>query len=1087
MPLDPARARHLLKESNLRSLFIEELGWDRYGERIQIPIGVEMFHLEGIAHKRDFAVFRCAPATGGGIPPRSERLKIDRALAKLHFQHIIIYSDEAQTIQVWQWVKREAGKPAACREHTYWRQQTGESLIQKLQHIAFSLAEEEELNHIAVTVRTGAAFDVERVTKRFYERFRAEHAAFLEFIKGIPDEEMQRWYASVMINRLMFNYFIQKKGFLNADHNYLKTKLGECQRVGRDRYYTGFLCPLFFEGFAKKSAERSAAANRLLGQVPYLNGGLFQKHQIEELHGAKIQIGDAAFERIFQFFELYQWHLDERPNRRDDEINPDVLGYIFEKYINQKQMGAYYTKEDITGYIAKNTIVPFLFDAARKDCAVAFKPNGSVWVLLKEDPDRYIYDAMKKGAGLDLPVEIAAGLSDVSMRGSWNKPAPPEFALPTEIWREVVARRGRYEEVQAKMACGQVQSINDLITCNLDIRQFAQDVIENCEGPELLRAFFHAIERVSVLDPTCGSGAFLFAALNVLEPLYEACLDRMQAFLDDMERSGQPHRPEKFSDFRKVLEQAARHPNRKYFILKSIVINNLYGVDIMEEAVEICKLRLFLKLVAQVEQVSQIEPLPDIDFNIRAGNTLVGYATYEDVKRAVGSKFDFEGALERIEEKAQDVERLFGLFRKQQTELGGSVAAEDKQALRRRLAELEEELNWHLAGEYGAKKAGYQGWLATHQPFHWFIDFHAIMSSGGFDAIIGNPPYLEKSKLGGRYAPMGLTTTTCPDIYSWVVERCLALKNSAARLGLIVPVSIASSGAFDPLRDALWARPATLWLAHFANRPGQLFEGAQNRLTIMLHAPSADGSATAFSTRYHRWDAKRRERDDLFGKIQYQYLGNSPRSFHGVFPKVGDPCVVSVLAKMQSTKTVAHYLMKSAEHPVYWVRVPGYFCQFYLEPPSARPEGGGPPRPRGELNSISVANARQRRVLHAILNSTAYYVFFCVHTDGRHINPSDVREHPLDLGMFSPPVLGELDKLSKTLEESLNANVSLRRKTGLLIESYDSGLSKRILDDIDRVLGDQYGFTAEELDFIVNYDIKYRLGRDAEETDGDGE
>jgi hypothetical protein len=63
----------------------------------------------------------------------------------------------------------------------------------------------------------------------------------------------------------------------------------------------------------------------------------------------------------------------------------------------------------------------------------------------------------------------------------------------------------------------------------------------------------------------------------------------------------------------------------------------------------------------------------------------------------------------------------------------------------------------------------------------------------------------------------------------------------------------------------------------------------------------------------------------------------------------------------------------------------------------------------------------------------------------------------------------------------------LRRKTGLLIESYDSGLSKRILDDIDRVLGDQYGFTAEELDFIVNYDIKYRLGRDAEETDGDGE
>jgi hypothetical protein len=60
--------------------------------------------------------------------------------------------------------------------------------------------------------------------------------------------------------------------------------------------------------------------------------------------------------------------------RADNEINPDVLGYIFEKYINQKQMGAYYTKEDITGYITKSTLIPYLFDAAQKKCAIAFHP-----------------------------------------------------------------------------------------------------------------------------------------------------------------------------------------------------------------------------------------------------------------------------------------------------------------------------------------------------------------------------------------------------------------------------------------------------------------------------------------------------------------------------------------------------------------------------------------------------------------------------------------------------------------------------------------------------------------------------------------
>ena len=74
-----------------------------------------------------------------------------------------------------------------------------------------------------------------------------------------------------------------------------------------------------------------------------------------------------------------------------------MLGYIFEKYVNQKQMGAYYTKEDITGYISRNTVIPFLFDAAKKECPVAFGPDGGVWRLLQDDPDRYIYPAVGHG------------------------------------------------------------------------------------------------------------------------------------------------------------------------------------------------------------------------------------------------------------------------------------------------------------------------------------------------------------------------------------------------------------------------------------------------------------------------------------------------------------------------------------------------------------------------------------------------------------------------------------------------------------------------------------------------------------------
>ncbi|RXM14157.1 hypothetical protein EO238_28650, partial [Citrobacter sp. AAK_AS5] len=85
---------------------------------------------------------------------------------------------------------------------------------------------------------------------------------------------------------------------------------------------------------------------------------------------------------------------------------------------------------------------------------------------------------------LSLPPEIAAGLIDVAQRTDWNRPAPAEYALPTETWREVVARRQRYEEVRGKLTAGEVRQVNDLITYNLDLRQFAQDVIAGIEDAD---------------------------------------------------------------------------------------------------------------------------------------------------------------------------------------------------------------------------------------------------------------------------------------------------------------------------------------------------------------------------------------------------------------------------------------------------------------------------------------------------------------------------------------------------------------------------------------------------------------------------
>ena len=1108
--LDRNKVKQHLENFDLRSLFIQELGWDLGGAHTEATVADRTFVLEAIAHKRGLVAYQYVADSDDTFPDHPTRQKIEKAVAKTVREHIIIYASQDKTVQYWQWVKREPGRPDRSRQHIHHRDQPGEALIQKLEQIVFTLDEEGDLTIVDVSGRVRAAFDVEKVTRKFYERFKKEHHAFLGFIEGIGSVSDREWYASLMLNRMMFIYFIQKQGFLDGNPDYLRNRLEHMRaNHGKDRFqtfYRLFLLRLFHQGLGQPETDRSPELAALLGRVPYLNGGLFDVHDLER-DNPEIQIPDRAFEQIFAFFDAYQWHLDDRPLRNDKEINPDVLGYIFEKYINQKQMGAYYTKEDITGYISRNTIIPYLFDRAKKHCPIAFVPAGGVWRLLSDDPDRYFYEAVRHGITYDiykkegleekreLPPKIAAGLSDVSQRAGWNKPAPPKYALPTETWREHVARRQRYEKVRAKLAAGEVTSIKDLITYNLDIEKFAQDVIAGSEGPELVRAFWKALDTVSILDPACGSGAFLFAALNLLEPIYTACLEAMQGFLDDLERSQRKHSPEKMSDFRKVLEQVREHASERYFILKSIMVSNLYGVDIMEEAVEICKLRLFLKLVAQLESYEQIEPLPDIDFNVRAGNTLVGFTTLKEIQDAFVATPDGQRRmlyaedktkLKRIEEDAEIADRAFRRFREMQTEhnMDAGAFAGAKLELRKRLDDLGAELDCYLASEYGVKtgdKKAYAKWCHSHQPFHWFVEFYGIMSKGGFDVIIGNPPYVEYGKVKKSYEILRFCTQRTVNLYAYTAERSEGLLFGKGRIGLIIPVSFVSSDLFEPLRQLFWRTKRPLWLSHFSNRPGQLFSGAQNRLTIVVSGET--GSKIVFSTRYYRWDEKLGERTFLFNTLRYIALGDLTRRFRGLFCKSGSEESVSILEKVDGESTIRRHLSKSGTASVHWVRVPGYFCQFFLKPPMARPENGGRVRVRGEVKTIYAANERLRRVIHALLNSSTYYLFFNAYSDGRHINPTDVYDYPFEFNSFGADVVAELERLSERLQNAMTENTSHWRKSGLLIDSVNSKPCKPIIDEIDLTLAHHYGFTDEELDFIINYDIKYRMGREAGGSD----
>ena len=881
--------------------------------------------------------------------------------------------------------------------------------------------------------------DLERITRRFYDRFKAEHDAMQAALDGVPAGEQRRCYVSATLDRLMLVYFVQQKGFLDGDPHYLRHRLAISRLRAPDRFYRDTLRPLFFEGLAKRPGERSSAAQRLLGAVPYLGGGLFAPHAIEMRYGERIQIADAAFERLFDFFDQYRWHLDERPPCADNTITPGVLGYIFEKYINRKQTGAYYTGEDIAGYIARATIIPFLLDAVRQCCPAAFGAQA-IARLLRAAPDRYIYAAMRHGAELPLPAPIAAGQRDCARRLAWNEPAPPQYGLACEIWREVIARRARYAEIRERLVAGRIGTTSDLISCNLDIARLAQNLIETCDSPDALDAVWQTITRMTILDPTCGSGAFLFAALNALEPLYGACLDRMEALLAAGDRADVELPEGARETFRAVLAGAAQHPSRRYFALKSIIANNLYGVDLMEEAVEICKLRLFLKLIAQIERGADIEPLPDIDFNIRAGNALVGFASYAEAERAASGDTS----------RAQELERLFVRFRA-------------RQAGHERDVELSGALNRALAGEYGADQARERRrWLTTHRPFHWFVEFYAILERGGFDIVIGNPPYVAYSKILRDYTVRGYRTEPCANLYAFVLERSLALLREQGRCGMIVPIASVSTERMAELQR-LYA-PLAQWHSHYAVRPGKLFAGVDMNLTISL-LQKTDAPTQNFVSGYRRWsNGAPTDRPLIFATVAYT-RNPRPASHANPFPKLGSAIEARILERMLAHGKKLRDYTAPAGTILYYHSGGRYWRKALLSKLSShyRPLAVAPP----------VAP-----IVFGLLNSQLFYWYWISNSNCMDVVAREVLELPvfaLDRVAGAP-----FAALMGRLLEAYDAGNTIRVRRGARINvaevDFDMRQAKPIIDEIDILLADCYLFTDEETDFILNYDIKYRGG-----------
>ncbi|MFI5252371.1 MAG: Eco57I restriction-modification methylase domain-containing protein [Bacteroidota bacterium] len=1129
--LDIQKTRVLLEEFDFNRLFIEELGWSQPTQKkiISIEADRSVFQCKQIAQLAGVIVFEVL-LPDDDIPPAKIRQALYKQTSKLHHENLLIFINKKRTKSLWYWEKREQNKRYP-REHYYLKGQPGDLFLTKLSSMVVDITELDEKGEISVLEVAGRlkkALDVEATTKKFFKEYDILRLEFVELIGGIPDERKRKWYASVLLNRLMFIYFLQEKFFLDdGNKEYLIQKLEQSKKTGKDIYYSKFLKILFFEGFAKPENERSANVKNLLGKIKYLNGGLFILHPIEE-DFPDIDVPDKAFDNLFSLFHRYSWNLNDTPGGKDDEINPDVLGYIFEKYINQKEFGAYYTRPEITEYLCERTI--------------------SKLILAKVNAQK------------------VAGVKK-------------EFTSLSEMLLEMNAPLCKY---------------------------LLKDVLPG----------------LSLLDPACGSGAFLVAAMKSLINIYSAIIGKI-TFLNDAYLT---------TELRKIEKD---HPSKAYFIKKSIITNNLYGVDIMEEAIEIAKLRLFLALVAAAKNVDELEPLPNIDFNLMTGNSLIGLRKVERELFEESSDIGTQSYYNTYTEALRKRNILVKNYR------DASGLAEDLHVMRDNISKEDDQVNealhtllldqFHILGiKYEQatwdEKKNKEGKIQRRglvikditdlHPFHWGFEFDEIIhKNGGFDAIITNPPWevfqtnekeffqqfaptIQKKKLRieewetqrenllndpdiGRdwleYASRfphqlgyfkkssqfssqlsivnGNTVGNKPNLYCLFIEQCYNLLRPGGDCGIVIPSGIYTDLGTKQLREMLFGKTNITGLFCFENSKA-IFEGVHRSFKFVVLTFEKGSTTTAFPAAFMRHDVEEldqfpnnesiRINVDLVRKL-------SPDSLS--IPEFKSTSDVNIAAKLLNnpplsdsdngwglelygeelnmTRSAKHFMTKSTGYPVfeggmiwhfdhrysnprYWVVEPSLREEF-LEKKIKRIEGIDKP-PRTMINDYEVyrigirkiaSNTNERTLISTILprnclagNSlTVNFPFIhdiARHSELRHsskellvivtILNSYVADYILrsrmttNLNLFflyqlPVPHLATSDKYFREIVERAGKLICTTQEFDELAKEIGLGSHKNGVTDetgraklraeLDGIVAHLYGFTEEEFAYIL--------------------
>lgn len=571
----------------------------------------------------------------------------------------------------------------------------------------------------------------------------------------------------------------------------------------------------------------------------------------------------------------------------------------------------------------------------------------------------------------------------------------------------------------------------------------------------------------SVLDPTMGSGHFLVNATN-----------HIANFIVELLNEFPEYNP-------KISSDPALWRRR-------VVEDCIYGVDLNPLAVELAKLCLWITTAFKEK------PLSFLNHHLKQGNALVGVRISdleEHLKKSKKGYYDLfmQSYLNSIRQASEG-------YKKKLSKL--TEAREDIEEKKETLTEVDEDLlpykhlcnlfTHYLLGELKESDLLFQikNWKKPNLPaqagktekipaslssknfFHWDLEFPDVFygDNPGFDCVIGNPPYVDvpQTEYMEKYSCNRLKTKDCRNLYAFLTEKGVSYLKKEGKFGYIIPMSIICSNRMDSLRNLLLENGKT-YFSNFAERPDKIFKDAEQKVTIILHSKNSDKAY--FTTSYLKWNAI--DRKYLFDSIEYIDIENEYFIMNRI-PKIGTKIEKNILGKLVAKENLGKILINGVNRNRVFYRTSGgrYFNVITTFETYSSKE-----------DFICIEESISNDVVCAILNSNLFYWYYVVYSNCRDFYEEEIENFRIsidDMNKSTKQTLIELNRelMDDAINNSKEQLIKYSRGTKRVRVFYLRE-SKKIIDRIDHALAKHYDFNAEELNFIIHYDEKYRLGKDS--------